>query len=298
MTAFTASAADAVPPDHVLLRAATAAHLGRYRNESRDHTESDQRVFLRWCTDQDLDPLSAVRADIERYLRWLQDIRRYQPSTVSRRLSVVVGFYRTCVIDQILPHSPPVPADSPTLGLGHLQFEALITAARLSANPNDFALVALLGLLGLRIFEGCGANIEHLGEEHGIGSCAYAAKAAKSYSSHCHQRSPAPSTEPSTAATPARSCGTSSAPAWTATPPPGGSNTSPTLPVSACRACTRTCCGILFVTTMLDAGLSLRDVQIAARHADPRTTMRYDRARRNLDRHPNYILAAYMASGT
>jgi hypothetical protein len=26
--------------------------------------------------------------------------------------------------------------------------------------------------------------------------------------------------------------------------------------------------------------------------------MRYDRARKNLDRHPNYILAAYMASGT
>jgi hypothetical protein len=48
----------------------------------------------------------------------------------------------------------------------------------------------------------------------------------------------------------------------------------------------------------LDAGVDLRDVQIAARHADPRTTTRYDRARQNLDRHPNYILAAYMASGT
>ena len=53
-----------------------------------------------------------------------------------------------------------------------------------------------------------------------------------------------------------------------------------------------------FVTTMLDAGVDLRDVQIAARHADPRTTMRYDRARTNLDRHPNYILAAYMSSAT
>ena len=53
-----------------------------------------------------------------------------------------------------------------------------------------------------------------------------------------------------------------------------------------------------FITAALDAGVPLRDVQEAASHADPRTTMSYDRARKNLDRHPNYILAAYMASGT
>jgi integrase/recombinase XerD len=52
------------------------------------------------------------------------------------------------------------------------------------------------------------------------------------------------------------------------------------------------------VTTVLDAGVDLRDTQIAARHADPRTTMRYDRAGSNLDRHPNYILAGYMSAGT
>src|SRR4051794_21387989 len=163
------------PPGHQLvLRAAVAAYLGRYRGQTRLHTESDLRVFLRWCADQDLDPLAAVRVDIERYVRWLQDVRRHQPSTVSRRLSVVVGFYRVCVIAQLLPHSPAdyvrrptVPAESPTLGLGHLQFEALLTTARLSTNVNDFALVALLGLLGLRIFEACGASIADLGEEHG-----------------------------------------------------------------------------------------------------------------------------------
>jgi len=33
----------------------------------------------------------------------------------------------------------------------------------------------------------------------------------------------------------------------------------------------------------------LRHVQIASRHADSRTTMRCDRARKNLDRHPDYI---------
>jgi hypothetical protein len=40
-----------------------------------------------------------------------------------------------------------------------------LTAARLSANHNDFTLIAMLGLLGLRIFEACGANIGDLGEE-------------------------------------------------------------------------------------------------------------------------------------
>ena len=50
-----------------------------------------------------------------------------------------------------------------------------------------------------------------------------------------------------------------------------------------------------FITAALDAGVPLRDVQEAASHADPRTTMRYDRARGNLDRHATYIVAAYIA---
>jgi integrase/recombinase XerD len=87
---------------------------------------------------------------------------------------VAAGFYRTCVIDGVLEHSPAehvrrphVPAESPTLGFTHLQFEALLTTARESANYHHFALVAMLGLLGLRIFEATGADIADLGEEHG-----------------------------------------------------------------------------------------------------------------------------------
>jgi integrase/recombinase XerD len=52
-----------------------------------------------------------------------------------------------------------------------------------------------------------------------------------------------------------------------------------------------------YLTTMPDASADLKDAQITARHADPKT-MRYDRARTNLHRHPNYTLAAYTASGT
>jgi len=50
-------------------------------------------------------------------------------------------------------------------------------------------------------------------------------------------------------------------------------------------------------TCVIDAGVDLGTSR-SPRHADPRTTMRYDRARKNLDRHPNDILAAYMALGT
>jgi site-specific recombinase XerD len=50
-----------------------------------------------------------------------------------------------------------------------------------------------------------------------------------------------------------------------------------------------------FITAALDAGVPLRDVQEAASHADPRTTIRYDRARGSLDRHATYIVAAYIA---
>jgi integrase/recombinase XerD len=49
------------------------------------------------------------------------------------------------------------------------------------------------------------------------------------------------------------------------------------------------------ITSALDAGSPLRDVQDLAGHADPRTTRRYDRGRHNLDRSPAYALAAYLA---
>jgi integrase len=53
-----------------------------------------------------------------------------------------------------------------------------------------------------------------------------------------------------------------------------------------------------FITAALDAGVPLRDVQEAASHADPRTTMPYDRARVSLDRHATYIVASFLAGAS
>jgi integrase/recombinase XerD len=209
------------------------------------------------------------------------------------------------VIDGILEHSPAdhvrrpnVPPESPTLGLSHLQFEALLSAARASANPNDFALVAMLGLLGLRIFEVTSADIDDLGEEHGHRVLRVVGKGTRivliplppavgrAIDHATGERRAGPILLNTRGARMDRHAATRRLRRLAA-------ESVVRLPRMHPHMLRHT-----FVTTMRDAGVDLRDVQIAARHADPRTTMRYDRARNNLDRHPNYILAAYMASGT
>src|SRR5215204_4009555 len=232
----------------------------------------------------------------KRYLRWMQEIRRLRPSTVSRRMSIVAGFYRTAVIDGVLEHSPAehvrrprVPAESPTLGLTHLQLEALLTAARQSANRSDFALVCLLGLLGLRIFEATGLNIGDLGEEHGHRVLRVVGKGDKTVliplppavsralDAAIDRRESGPILLNTRGARLDRHAATRRLRYLAQTT---GMRMPPLHPHMLRHT---------YVTTMLDAGVNLRDVQIAARHADPRTTMRYDRARNQLDRHPNYI---------
>ncbi|MBP2329447.1 site-specific recombinase XerD [Kibdelosporangium banguiense] len=286
-----------------VLRLAALAYLGRYTGVSRTHSESDLRIFFAWCQERELAPLAAERAQIELYVRWMQEVRRFKPSTVSRRMSVVTGFYRTCVIDTVLEHSPAeyvrrpvVPSESPTLGLSHLQFEALLTAARESANRFDFALVAMLGLLGLRVFEACAADISDVGEEHGHRVLRVAGKGGKivlvppavgrAIDRAVSERDLGPILLNLRGVRMDRHCATRRLHRLSEV-------SVVRLPRMHPHMLRHT-----FVTTMLDASVDLRDVQIAARHADPRTTMRYDRARKNLDRHPNYILAAYMASAT
>ena len=56
------------------------------------------------------------------------------------------------------------------------------------------------------------------------------------------------------------------------------------------------CLRAAFVSHALDAGVPLDRVQAAASHADPRTTMSYDRRTLDLDGHPAHVLAGLVAS--
>jgi hypothetical protein len=51
----------------------------------------------------------------------------------------------------------------------------------------------------------------------------------------------------------------------------------------------------IFSVSPIPASSAAAGLEEAASHADPRTTMRYDRARASLDRHATYIVAAYVA---
>ncbi len=293
-----------LPRESDSLRRAVAAYLARFKGQSRAHTESDLRAYLTWCSSHSLDPLTAQRPHLELYIRWMQESRRFKPSTVSRRIAVVAGFYRTCVIDAVLAHSPAehvrrpnVPPESPTLGLTHLQFEAMLATARTSTNVNYFALVAMLGLLGLRIFEACGASIEDLGEEHGHRVLRVDGKGgkvvltplppavARAIDRAVDGRVAGPILRTSRGTRMDRHCATRRLHHLAAV---GGIHVARMHPHLLRHT---------FVTTMLDAGVDLRDVQIAARHADPRTTTIYDRRRENFDRHAAYVVVAYVAGG-
>lgn len=137
---------------------------------------------------------------MELYIWWLQEIRRFEPSTVSWRFSIAAGFYKTCVIDSLA---------------------GLPTAARESRGWCAFAPVAMLGLLELRIFEATGATIADLGEEPGHRVTRCAAKAPRS------SLSPAASGRPGYRPVhryPHQQANllSSRSVRWTATQPPGG----------------------------------------------------------------------------
>ena len=126
-----------LPVGVVPLRLAAASYLARFTGATRRAYELDLRAFMDWCATMGVDPLTASRPMIELYVRWMQETRRYAPATVARRLSTVCGFYRTLVIDGMLAASPAEyvrrprrPTESPTLGLTHLQFEAMLVHSR------------------------------------------------------------------------------------------------------------------------------------------------------------------------
>jgi len=186
-----------------------------------------------------------------------------------------------------------VARDSQTLGLDREEAVRFLAAAE-AASARDHALACLLTLNGLRVSEACAADIADLGVERAHRVLDVVGKG--------DQRTLVPLAPRTVRAIDAALGGRADGPLLV-------SNTGGRLDRhDAARIVARLArrAGLAkhisphslrhtMVTLALDAGVSLRDVQDAARHADPRTTRRYDRARHALDRHATYTLAAFLA---
>ena len=280
-------------------RVALAGFLGGYRGLTRDAYALDLRQFVAFCDQRHLGLFEVRRSDIETFGRDLE-ARGRATATIARRLCTVTGFYRYAEEEGLIAHSPAVHVRRPridyeshAIGLDRNEVGALLVAAGLGP-ATEHALISLLALNGLRVSEAIGADIEALAVERGHRTRTIVRKGGKTVTIPLAPRT----ARAVDLAVGERSIG----PIFIT----GGGQrldrhgasrivrrvahragiTKPIGPHSLRHA---------FITAALDAGVPLRDVQEAASHGDPRTTMRYDRARVSLDRHATYIVSTYIA---
>ena len=278
---------------------AAAAFLARYSGRTLDAYRHDLRGFFQWAADNNLAVLAATRPHIELYRSWMED-RGLAASTIDRRLSTVCGFYRFAHIDGRIASNPAQyvrrPQVHPSTGRGLDRSELgvfLFTAEQY--DRAHAALAVLLGLNGLRVSEACATNVEDLGIERGHRTLRILGKGhkpatiplvprtARTIDLAVGERSEGPILQRQdgerldrrTAHRWVRSIGKRA----------GLGAVHPHMLRAA------------FIMAALDAGVPLRDVQLAARHADPRTTTIYDRRRQNFDRHAAYVVVAFVAGG-
>jgi integrase/recombinase XerD len=275
-----------------------AGFLAGYSGLTRDAYTLDLRQYVAWCTEHRVAVFGARRADIECFARHLESLG-WARATIARRLCPVACFYRYAEQEGLIAVSPAAHARRPRLdyeshatGLDRNEVGAMLVAAGL-AGSRDHALISLPALNGLRVSEALGANIEDLGLERGHRTLTILRKGGKVVTIPWHRGRPGPSIWRSANAATGRSSSD-----------PMGSGSTDTRPAGSCaaspdgRVANRVGPHTLrhaFITAALDAGVPLRDVQEAASHPDPRTTMRYDRARVSLDRHATYIVATFLA---
>ena len=280
-------------------RLALAGFLAGYRGLTREAYALDLRQFTTWCRARSL-PLFAVRrADIECFAGDLEALGRAR-ATVTRRLCTIAGFCKYAAEEELLDHSPAahvrrprVDYESHAAALDRNELGARLVAAGLGP-PAEHALISLPAVNGLRVSEATGTGIENLGLERGHRTLTITRKGGKVVTIPLAPRT-------------ARGIDLAI----------GERTDGPVFLAAGGRRLDRHGAGRIvrktarhagiskgvtphtlrhaFITAALDAGVPLRDVQEAASHADPRTTMRHDRARGSLDRHATYIVAAYVA---
>lgn len=291
-------------------RLSVAGFLGRYSGRTRTQYEQSLELFFRWTLGHNLEPMRDIRRPhLELFIRHLEEGRGNAPATVSNRLAAISGWYEFAEIDGYIEKSPATYIrrpkvwrdDAPRMALTTVELMKLIDAAAASPRATDAALVALMGMMGLRVSEAINVRIEDY---------------ADTIRGHRVLRILGKGNKPATAPVPPaalrqleRAAGDRTSGFLLVRPDWGRSTAGQQMTRRAAALAVERLCRearILktvtphdlrraYITAGLDLGVSLRDMQIAARHSDPRTTSRYDQNRQNLDRHANHIVSANLS---
>ncbi|HZR50141.1 MAG TPA: tyrosine-type recombinase/integrase [Streptosporangiaceae bacterium] len=282
--------------------------------------------WLAWCRSVGIDPLAGVSQ--EHIGAWARTMEAagLSGATVARRLAAVSSWYAWMREQGHVPANPAeglarpqLDADtSTTPGLTKDQALRMLSAADSARWPQavrNAALAALLLFTGARVSEACGATLADLSMDRGHRVLLVKRKGAGKKQPLAL---PAPALErldaylagrgdlerlPAVAGTAGRerpliatASGQPMRPAdvWALMRRLGRAAKLPPELVGKMGAHSMR---HSFATLYLDSGGSLRDLQDAMGHKDPRTTRRYDRARGLLDRSPGYKLAEYLSGG-
>lgn len=299
----------------------TAWLLGRPPNTRRAYF-ADLSLWLGYCAEVGLDPLTARPADADAWISQLVGSRR----TVARRLSGVSSWYRYLAVNEVCQRNPfdvvtrpAVHRDtSPTVGLTAGQAAAVLDAADEAARRTgseaalrDAVLLRILFDTGVRVGALLGADLSAVGHDAGHRVLRYVNKGGHAKRAvlppHCAslldnylrvraQREGVPVTEltgPLLATIPYRGRGggrrLTGRDARKLLHRMAGTAGVPDPTRLSPHSARRT-----FVTLAL-AHAPLERVQAAVGHQDPRTTLLYQDDRDSLDSSPGYAVAGELA---
>ncbi len=264
--------------------------------------------------------LSVTRADLVAFRTHLRDVGLSTLAT-NRRLAGIGSFLRELQLQGYRPDNPcerlrtlRTSGDySPTRGLTAEQARALLAAPIGEELPDlrDRALLSLMLRNGLRAAEVVGLRVGDLGESqgfrvatvHGKGGKLRQAKLAgatwEAVQSWCEASGRWAAGREAPVFVAVRKCGKGAAGVWIAAGQPLTTRSlarilrgwaEAALPPEVVAHLHPHALRHAFATLALEAGASLRRVQYAMGHSDPRTTERYDRARENLsDNAADYV---------
>lgn len=274
---------------------------------TRDNYTQGLRAWFGFCQRAGMDPFTGYdnegvrRSDVEKFLRWSEEVDGKARRTCAHRFSAMRGFYRRAVMDGHIEKDPCVYVKAPVVERrttsNYFTRGELATMLKLAKQrrARDFAIFCVLGYMGLRCGEVVSLDVASLGRDRGFTTITFTRKGGRvqtlslsqetvwAVSEYLGDRTDGPLFQ--SLRTPGKRMNRGDVVALVHYYAKKAGITKRVTPHSFRHS---------FVTLSLNAGVSHRDVQISAGHADGRMTTYYDHGSDNRAREATHALTAFV----